>query len=708
MDALYQSAVLYAIGWALLHSFWQIALLWMVHQLLFGLYRRTGPALRYIGAVSFLFTGFGLFLATGLLKYQEAMANGAYIPGLASMAEPASPTASWTFTWSMAMEMAEKFMPYLSTAYLLILLFLFARLWNAWLHTQHIRRNGLTPLQGSWADELHRLAQDMGLGKVGIYLSELVDVPVTLGFLKPVILLPVASLNYLTTDQAQAILLHEIAHIRRRDYLVNIGVSVVETLLFFNPFAHALSASLRRDRELCCDDFVLQYSQDPANYARALMSLEQYRAGLSPAMVMAATGNRGQLLDRVKRILDIRTGRFEYGQRLIAFLVIAGLFSALAWVSPNGYAYTPANTGASTFIRLSLPVNPPAHPFTQQPPSSAQAKGIAPPGSSVYRKTRDREVEDLSMARAFDKIASDGESPAFFNHPLPPPAEEGPTFQSPLSMAEEPASPPAPFIAFAPFADAPAPPSGAGVFQWFGGPLLTMESPADVSTPLLDMQDMNEVIQRNMALARQQGKKNILAYQREMEKHKDLIRNRMDVLRSVSVRVPEWNEDMNRDIQRALERKGLAEQKMTELENLGKILREDIRLEVLPQAEDRKLKEVISIQNQHLEQRTEKGRIAENKTRVGSEQAPGKMTTMADFTHDENTMAPPSVLLFETAEAPSTRMDVHGHPTRIAGTQVYSFRSDGHAKGSQKGNGRTIRIVVEQDPEQYEIEVRKN
>lgn len=350
MDALYQNALLYAIGWAILHSFWQMALAWMTFQLLFGFRKQAGPELRYIGAVAMLGTGGVLFLLTTLYEYRSAMAMGTLVRELTHGSDTGPSATGWAAFMDSASLMAEKFMPYLSSAYLIILFFLAARLWSAWLQTRDIRRHGLTLLDEPWTDEIRGIADRLGLGEIGIYLSDRVQVPVTLGHMRPLILLPVATLNYLTIDQAKAVLLHEIAHIRRKDYLVNIGVSVIGTMLFFNPFVHVLSTSLRRDREMCCDDFVLQCRQDAGNYARALMSLEQFRSGLSPAMVMAATGQKGQLLNRVKRILDINNGRAGYGQRLVAFLFLAGLLSTLAWMAPDavtGMATQPASAGVT-------------------------------------------------------------------------------------------------------------------------------------------------------------------------------------------------------------------------------------------------------------------------------------------------------------------------------------------------------------------------
>ena len=129
--------------------------------------------------------------------------------------------------------------------------------------------------------------------KVALWLSEKIDVPATLGFIKPIVLLPIASINQLTTEQVETILLHELGHIKRNDYLVNLFVAIAETILFFNPFAVLLATHLKKERENSCDDFVLSFRNQPETYAKALLVLEQNRIQSLP-LLLKATGNDGQ------------------------------------------------------------------------------------------------------------------------------------------------------------------------------------------------------------------------------------------------------------------------------------------------------------------------------------------------------------------------------------------------------------------------------
>src|SRR5207247_762569 len=119
--------------------------------------------------------------------------------------------------------------------------------------------------------------------------SALVDVPTVVGCMRPVILLPIAAISNLTPSQIEAILAHELAHIRRHDYLVNLLQTLAETLLFYHPGVWWVSARIREEREHCCDDVAVEVCGDAVIYARALAELETWRVE-STALTIAATG----------------------------------------------------------------------------------------------------------------------------------------------------------------------------------------------------------------------------------------------------------------------------------------------------------------------------------------------------------------------------------------------------------------------------------
>jgi len=339
MTALYQSPFLIALGWSIAESLWQAALLWLMYQLLSNTFFKNSPSLKHAAAVCAVFGAFIWFGATLVQHYSDIASLSQSVANISenglTTAQAILAITDAGFADSQLMRIANTFLPYFSTAYLIVLLVLSIKLCNAYIYSRQLRTKGLIEVDSYWANFVSKYAKRIGISrKVKIYFSGFIDVPATLDFFKPVILIPVAAFNHLTTEQVESVLLHELAHIRRNDYLVNIIISVIETILFFNPFVLLLGKSLKKEREHCCDDLVLHYKFDPHSYASALLSLEKMRIGFQTVAV-AATGNSNQLLGRVKRIMNVKSTNFNYGQKLLALAVIAFILISIAWLSPN-------------------------------------------------------------------------------------------------------------------------------------------------------------------------------------------------------------------------------------------------------------------------------------------------------------------------------------------------------------------------------------
>lgn len=199
---------------------------------------------------------------------------------------------------------------------------------------KEIRQKQVLPIDAVWEKHLERLAAQLRIPrKVQLLISTHIQVPVMIGFLKPLILLPVAMFNNLSAEQLEAILLHELAHIKRNDYLLNIFQSIVETILFFNPFIWWITKNIRLEREHCCDDLVIASQVQPLQYAKALVALEEYRLTVN-ALAMAAADNKQHLFHRIKRIMEMKTKNINYTQKLLAVMIIALGLVTIAWLNP--------------------------------------------------------------------------------------------------------------------------------------------------------------------------------------------------------------------------------------------------------------------------------------------------------------------------------------------------------------------------------------
>jgi len=135
-----------------------------------------------------------------------------------------------------------------------------------------------------------------------------------------------------------SILLHELAHIKRYDYLVNILQTVVETILFFNPFVWMISAIIRREREHCCDDLVLDHTREPLYYATALAALATHQGSVS-TFAVAASGQSNHLFHRIKRIMEMKKNPFSYSRMVAAILIITVITGSVVWLTPSFAEY---------------------------------------------------------------------------------------------------------------------------------------------------------------------------------------------------------------------------------------------------------------------------------------------------------------------------------------------------------------------------------
>ena len=192
----------------------------------------------------------------------------------------------------------------------------------SWLAAQRLRRTGICLAPDHWQTTLRCLATRIGLIRaVSLYESALAEVPVVIGFLRPMILVPAGLLANFPAEQLEYFLIHELAHIRRCDCLVNLLQSLTEDLLFFHPAVWWVSKSIRDERENCCDD-VVRVHADAHEYAAALAALEQNRwTGREAAL--AATG--GHLMNRIQRLMDRRPTSRPASAALVAGTVLTGM-----------------------------------------------------------------------------------------------------------------------------------------------------------------------------------------------------------------------------------------------------------------------------------------------------------------------------------------------------------------------------------------------
>lgn len=358
MHLLTQSALLRALGWSLFNSLWQMSLLWAFYHLFLLVFKQLPARARH---------GLALLLLTAGFCWSAVTFGTTYL--FSSVGTPAAGifTGSSVFTThglqavpDAARRLAAEILPWCSSLYLLILAGLLLHYSREYIRSRRIVREGLKPLAPEFEAFVANTGDRMGIrAGVRAYLSTLVRVPVTLGFLKPIILLPVSMVMQLTPAQVEAILVHELAHIRRKDYLLNWLTTVMELLFFFNPFTRLLIGTLKKEREHCCDDVVLEFRYDPHGYVSALLSLARQQQQASLAVAADGGGGEQLLLQRARKILHQKRMDDRPGPRPLVGFLLTTLISVLLL----GHARPPLNDDAAHAtthpeIRQLLPLQP--------------------------------------------------------------------------------------------------------------------------------------------------------------------------------------------------------------------------------------------------------------------------------------------------------------------------------------------------------------
>lgn len=316
-----QSNFLQSLGWALLSSLWQMAILWVIYQVATLLLPARKPAVRSHLATALVLSGFGWFLYTLFFSPVAEAAEGGPFGSLLAVLPSASPVDSWL----------HRILPALAAAYLLFLLIPVAGFVRNYRFVRTIRTKQLEKAPVEWRIFVKNVAALMGIRKnVKLWVSALVTSPVTVGFLKPVILLPASAIAQLTPVQLEAVLLHELAHIRRFDYFFNLLIRFIQTLLYFNPFIRSLVKAIECEREKSCDEMVMQFQYDPHGYASALLTLERAQLAFKP-LALAAAGRKNDLLNRIEWMLGVRKKTFTVNRlaSLVAGLVCLVLVYSL-------------------------------------------------------------------------------------------------------------------------------------------------------------------------------------------------------------------------------------------------------------------------------------------------------------------------------------------------------------------------------------------
>lgn len=198
---------------------------------------------------------------------------------------------------------------------------------RSFLAVRNIRaiRKKSTPVRGFWQNKFLRIVEDLGIRKrISLSVSQRIDAPCVIGLLKPAIIVPAAMLSHLQVNQVETIFMHELYHVKRLDFLVNLLQMVLESLFFYHPAIWSISGIIRKERENCCDDRVMGICHQPFTYARALYKLAELAQPSSVMLIRSDGANTHHLYERISRILKPRTMKIRFREKTGALLLLAG------------------------------------------------------------------------------------------------------------------------------------------------------------------------------------------------------------------------------------------------------------------------------------------------------------------------------------------------------------------------------------------------
>lgn len=434
IEPLLQTPAARAVAWALLQFLWQGTLVALVSAAALMLLRRSAADVRYIVGAVGLALMLTLPVVTAVQRWQTLRFED--VPGrqtidatmpIAVQArsgarvdvrshEPITPAPVFTERLTRVDNRSvERVMPMLLLTWLSGVAILSIRLLAGCLWIRRLRVRGIAPAEESWRHIAARLARQMHIRRpIALFESALVDVPTVIGCLKPMVLLPVSALTALSPQQLEAILAHELAHIRRHDYAVNLLQAIVETLLFYHPAVWWLSRRIRAERENCCDDLAVSLCGDPVAYAGALADLESLRASASArgralaarrtaGVTLAATG--GSLLHRIRRLLGVPASHAGQGPVWLAGSAALVLLFGIA-IAAEGLRQAPVATVQIAATPVSrIPVAPVAStPIVAvvEPQQAASTPEIAHIDEELaaLEKARDEAIRAQTSAEA--------------------------------------------------------------------------------------------------------------------------------------------------------------------------------------------------------------------------------------------------------------------------------------------------------------------
>lgn len=372
LNNLISDEIISALGWTIVHSLWQGALVAIMLASLLVIMKKTDSRIRSLVSIGALVIFVALTVRTFTDTYNKSIAlkesNLVVVNTTPQVVKPAAPVAIENAATENPASIENYFnnaadffigyfkehLPMIVLLWLLGVVVLTLRLIGGYAYTQRLKSHKVFPVTEKWKNSFNQLCKRINIKRpVELAESAIVKIPVTIGYFKPVILLPLGSLTGLPTEQVEAIIVHELAHIQRADFIINIIQSVVETIFFYHPAVWWMSSAIRKERENCCDDMAVETCGDSFTYAKALVNVRAFGSG-ETGLAMAVFKKNEKLFRRINRMILKQKNPGLSGKLAAASLLLVSLFAAtlISCSSANNDEYFGSHKSLSRLEKL--------------------------------------------------------------------------------------------------------------------------------------------------------------------------------------------------------------------------------------------------------------------------------------------------------------------------------------------------------------------
>lgn len=356
-----------AIGWTIFHSLWQGVLISIILGISILLVDKKSARFRYaLAAFSMLLMFISSVITFSKVYQQEptsfsAKANTFIVyQNMLDESQTAGAAQNKTDSFFQSLKNIQKYfenyLPLIVTVWLAGLLIFAIRFLGGIFYIHRLKTRGIRPVGLELESQIRQMSDKINFERpINIFESVLVHVPITIGYLKPVILMPLGIIGGLPQSQIEAIIAHEIAHIKRYDFIINIFQTLAETIFFFHPAIWWISSFIRAERENCCDDIAIELCGNPVEYSKALVNIQEMNNNESP-FALAAIGKRNNLFRRIKRMNENKKPNLRYGIKFALFAILILFIAIVSLYSSNTYGSESKHVNAASFINPFAPI----------------------------------------------------------------------------------------------------------------------------------------------------------------------------------------------------------------------------------------------------------------------------------------------------------------------------------------------------------------